>query len=369
MSISDSSLFDRIRWRDPLGGGMLEPIVAARTPAGVPITGALRIAGTNHGYPIIDCVARLTPELAHRHADWLRNWDLTPPPSADTTGGLQAEETVESFGFQWNWNSDMRSEKDLQWRVADRFRLAPSDFSGRFVMDAGAGAGDQSRWMVDQGASVLSVDLSSAIDVVSRKLRLNPRWFGVQGDITALPLDDAQFDMVYCEGVIQHTRDSPATVAELCRVLAPGGQILATHYQRSIRRIGRFKHAYLDVMRERMSRMPRWQLLWLTGNLAALAYVPLLGRVVRKSGIALHYDLMPEFRTTWTNTFDWFGNHAYQRLIDAEEFWSYFDGIAGVRREFSDGALVVARKDADAGAAPPGNRGLEPHTIQANVGA
>jgi ubiquinone/menaquinone biosynthesis C-methylase UbiE len=350
MSETDLPLFDRLKWRDPLSGAALEPIVAARTPAGVPIVGALRIQGTSSGYPIVDCVVRMTPESAARYGAWLLPYDLTPVHVAEGGAALQLESTVESFGFQWSWNSAMRSDADLHHRVLGQFRVAESEFADRLVLDAGAGAGDQSRYMRGLGAHVVSVDLSDAINVVASKLRLDPQWVGVQGDVTALPFASDQFDIVYCEGVIQHTRDSTGAVRELGRVTAPGGRILATHYVRqpTTSLAGRLKRkmtlGYYELLRSRLSRMERFQLLLWTGNLAALSYMPVLGRIVRWSGTAMYYDLMPEFRTTWTNTFDYYGNHAFQRFIEPEEFWNCFEreGTLELVHKMVGGA--VARK-------------------------
>ena len=341
-------LFDRIRWRDPVSGSGLEPVVLARTPAGVPISGALRISGTDYGYPIVDSVVRLTPELAHRHAEWLEPFHLRPPNISDRA--LQEQSTVESFGFQWTWIGNMRSEADLRMRVAERFGLTPEDFGGKLVLDAGAGAGDQSRYMHAHGAEVVSVDLSSAIEVVATKMRMCSAWVGVQGDVTVLPFTDAQFDIVYCEGVIQHTRDSVATVRELVRVVKPESRILATHYVRPAAKtpIQRLKRkvtlGYYEALRQRLSSLDQYKRLLVTGNLAALAYVPLLGRVLRATGTALLYDLTPEFRTTWTNTYDYYGGHAYQRFITAEEFVGYFERAGGVEVERTSTGVVRARK-------------------------
>jgi ubiquinone/menaquinone biosynthesis C-methylase UbiE len=341
-------LFDRIAWRDPLSGAPLEPVVAARTPGGVPICGAMRIAGTDRGYPIVDSVVRATPELAWRHAEWLEPFGLMPP--AASADDFQEQATVDSFGFQWSWIGDMRSEADLRMRVAERFGLSPDDFRGKVVLDAGAGAGDQSRYLIDHGAEAVSIDLSGAIEVVASKLRMRPGWVGVQGDVTMLPLADAQFDVVYCEGVIQHTRDSVATVRELLRVARPGGRILATHYTRSaatspLQRIKRVVTlGYYESLRRRLSSMERFRRLLVTGNLAALSYVPLLGRLLRRSGTALYYDLMPDFRTTWTNTYDYYGGHAYQRFITAEEFTDYFRRAGGAEIEESGAGVMRARK-------------------------
>ena len=347
MEITTTSLFDRIAWRDPLSGRPLEPIVFARTPAGVPVSGALRIEGTNTGYPIIDCVARITPELAERNRSWLALAGLEAPLPPGGVADFQPESTVESFGWQWTWNSNMRTDADLKMRVADRFGVTPEWFRNQLTMDAGAGAGDQSSYILRHGGQVVSIDLSAAIDVVARKLRMNANWFGVQGDITALPFAANQFDVVYCEGVIQHTRDSVATVRELVRATRSGGTILATHYTRTEARSlahrarRRFTLGYYEFLRRRLSAMDRFKLLLLTGNLAALAYVPILGRLIRATGSALYYELMPEFRTTWTNTYDYYGSHTFQRFITAEEFASYFEGVD---LEKTANAIVRARK-------------------------
>jgi len=341
-------LFDRIEWRDPIGGRPLEPIVAARTPSGVPICGAMRIAGTNTGYPIVDCVARLTAELAHKHRQWLAEYGLTPP--SNSAEQFQDESSVDSFGFQWAWIGDMRSEADLRMRVAERFGRRPDDFAGEKVLDAGAGAGDQTRYLNDHGADVVSIDLSGAIEVVASKMRMRSGWIGVQGDITMLPFAERTFDVVYCEGVIQHTRDSAATVNELVRVTRPGGTILATHYVRNepkslLRRVKRMiTGGYYEFLRRRLSRMDRFKRLLTTGNLAALAYTPILGRLIRATGSALYYDLMPEFRTTWTNTYDYYGGHTFQRFITNEEFASYFERAGTVKLEKFEGGVVVARR-------------------------
>ena len=349
--MSDTPLFDLVAWQDPVSGRPLEPLVSARTPAGVPLCGALRVSGTSTGYPIVDAVMRITPELAQRHASWLVPFGLTPAGAAGPEGQeFQPESTVDSFGWQWTWNSAMRSDADLRMRVAGRFGFTPQSFRGLRVLDAGAGAGDQSRYLVDHGASVVSIDLSSAIEVVAAKLRMRPNWVGVQADVTTLPFQSAHFDVVYCEGVIQHTRDSQGTVRELVRVTRAGGRILATHYVRippatfAHRARRRLTSAYYEFLRRRLGRLDRYALLLTTGNLAALSYVPLLGRVLTRTGTALRYELMPDFKTTWTNTFDYYGQHSFQRFATPEEFFRYFEVLDSVDLTLRDAGVVVAVK-------------------------
>ncbi|MBN1126566.1 MAG: class I SAM-dependent methyltransferase [Sedimentisphaerales bacterium] len=347
---SHSFLFDRLHWRDPLSGLPLEPIVLSRTPAGVPIHGAMRVSGTSYGYPIVDSVVRCTPNLAHRYREWLEPVKLQPPEKIEKECELQHEDTVESFGWQWTWNKQMRNERDLQMRVADRFGLTMDYFADKLILDAGAGAGDQSQYMVKHGASVVSVDLSPAVEVVSSKMRLNPNWVGIQCDIMHLPFFDNLFDVVYCEGVIQHTSDSQKTVSELCRVTCCKGRVLATHYvqQPPTNLLGRVRRrlsrGYYNFLRRRFRRMERFKLLWITGNLAAWNYIPVVGWFLRKSGTVMYYDLMPDFKTTWTNTFDYYGQHSFQRFLAPDQFWSLFEKEAGISLLMKGTGVIMAEK-------------------------
>ena len=52
--------------------------------------------------------------------------------------------------------------------------------------------------------------------------RFNPS-ADVQADLTALPFPDHRFDVVLSSHVLEHIRDDEAAIAELARVLRPGG--------------------------------------------------------------------------------------------------------------------------------------------------
>jgi ubiquinone/menaquinone biosynthesis C-methylase UbiE len=344
----ETPLFDRLTWQDPVSGKRLEPVITARTPSGVPICGALRVEGTDTGYPIVDCVVRATPELAHQYADWLAVVGLRPVQAAGPS--FQDAITVDSFGFQWGWNAEARTDADLKQRVATKYDLNMDAIGGRFVLDAGAGAGDQSRYLLQHGARVVSADLSSAIEVVSRKLRHSRDWVGIQGDVMRLPLAPEQFDHVYCEGVIQHTADSAATVRELKRVARIGGTLHTAHYvwiepKTMLRRLKRrFTAGLHNAIRNRLSRMERYKLLLFSGNLAALSHMPLLGWFLRKAALTPVNPDMPDLRTTWTNTYDKWGGHAYQRYVSPEEYWGYFQKAGDLEPLKREAGVIVARR-------------------------
>ena len=191
---------------------------------------------------------------------------------------------------------------------------------------------------------MLSADLSQAIDVVAKKHRLNPNWFGIQGDITALPITDGSFDLVYCEGVIQHTRDSAVTIAELLRVLRNGGTILASHYPSPQTLKQKLSHTAVIATRNWLSRLPRDRALLISGVLASLASIPVLGWPLRRSGIVPQDRHMHDFGTMWTNTYDMHGGHAFQRYLLPREFRVMFDAVSGCQVVLQKGSQIVATK-------------------------
>jgi ubiquinone/menaquinone biosynthesis C-methylase UbiE len=63
----------------------------------------------------------------------------------------------------------------------------------------------------------------------------------VHGDGESLPFDDGEFDVAYSNGVIHHTPNTQQTIAEIFRVLKPGGKAIimvyaenSWHYWRNI---------------------------------------------------------------------------------------------------------------------------------------
>jgi ubiquinone/menaquinone biosynthesis C-methylase UbiE len=321
-------LFDALPWFDPWSQKKLVPTISARDFTGRPLSGALVIEGINMGYPIVHGIPRLTVELAHQYRDWLEMFDLAPPSIAcQSESHFQGQQTVSSFGFQWNWDHEPRAEADLRWRVAGRHGLTEREFEGAAILDAGVGAGDQSRWLLRHGArSVVSVDLCNAIEVAHKKLEKYPNWLGIQGDITALPFAVPCFDYIYCEGVIQHTRDSKLTVAELLRVLVPGGKGIATHYITPERLKSKMQLSIRNILRKYLSRMETEKILLFSGMLAAAAHLPVLSYLFRNT-FAVTNPRMPFLKATWSCTYDNYGSHAFQRHINIKELLEYFHGV------------------------------------------
>jgi SAM-dependent methyltransferase len=110
-------------------------------------------------------------------------------------------------------------------------RLLPA-LPGPEVLNAGAGAGTLTLKLVDAGLRVTSVDASPRLcDRVAAALRARGAEAGnpvMPGDLQRLELPDAAFDAVVCAEVLEHLDDDAAALAELARVLRPGGLLLVT---------------------------------------------------------------------------------------------------------------------------------------------
>ena len=99
------------------------------------------------------------------------------------------------------------------------------DLTGRRVLDAGCGGGLVARELAVAGAEVVGVDRSlGSLEVARRAVDRSIGSFRpVRGRLERLPFADGSFDAVVAADVLEHLPDLPAAVAELARVLAPGG--------------------------------------------------------------------------------------------------------------------------------------------------
>lgn len=94
------------------------------------------------------------------------------------------------------------------------------------VLDIGTSTGTNLRMLRDQGFTRFTgVDLSEdAIRWCAEKGLGEVR----QGDVCALPLPDASFDLVLATDIIEHVDRDDIALKEIARVLRPGGHALLT---------------------------------------------------------------------------------------------------------------------------------------------
>lgn len=138
---------------------------------------------------------------------------------------------------------------------------------GECVLDIGSGPGYLLASMaeaVGPGGAVHGMDPSEAMNALARERCASMPWTTVgTGDALALPFDDESFDVAVCTQVYEYVADMPTAVAELRRVLRPGGRavVLDTDWDSLVWNVAdRALHdRVIDAWEEHLadSRLPR----------------------------------------------------------------------------------------------------------------
>jgi SAM-dependent methyltransferase len=116
----------------------------------------------------------------------------------------------------------------------DRLGVQPGDL----VLDAGAGFGRHAFELARRGANVVALDYAADEVIATRNVFgamleggeiAADRYVGVlRGDATRLPFADDSFDRVITSEVLEHIQADVDAIAELVRILRPGGTFAAT---------------------------------------------------------------------------------------------------------------------------------------------
>ena len=115
--------------------------------------------------------------------------------------------------------------------LLERVELPPGP--GR-VLDLGCGVGAMTRRLIGRGASrPVGVDLSPAQAREARRLTPPTLAAFAVADGAALPFPGGAFDLVYTSWFFEHLPDVSAVLAEVRRVLAPGGALWAGEVENS----------------------------------------------------------------------------------------------------------------------------------------
>jgi ubiquinone/menaquinone biosynthesis C-methylase UbiE len=105
---------------------------------------------------------------------------------------------------------------------------------GLDVLDVGCGQGIDVARYARAGARATGVDLTPRHVELARAhlAALNLEATIEHGDAESLPFPDESFDRVSSNGVLHHTPDMPAALAEIARVLRPGGETRVVVYNK-----------------------------------------------------------------------------------------------------------------------------------------
>lgn len=145
---------------------------------------------------------------------------MSLPPGDDAKEKVRGY--FESHAAHYARDRSQKSGPDLLM-LLERLETRPSDVA----LDVGTAAGNTAAAIAPRVASVTGLDLTPAMKaqfeaVVAATGAKNVRF--ETGDVEAMPYPDASFDLVTCRRAVHHFPDPPRAMAEMARVLRPGGR-------------------------------------------------------------------------------------------------------------------------------------------------
>lgn len=194
-----------------------------------------------------------------------------------------------SFGLQWNAHSRTQYDKSSgapmsETRFLEETRW-PQHLSGEIIIEAGSGSGRFTEQALSTGATVLSLDYSSAVEANYRSNGKHDNLLLVQGDLFHMPFPLGVAHRLFCFGVLQHTPDPQRALRSLVPHVRPGGEIVADIYAKTLVKYVLGTKYWVRPLTRRLSptrlyRLTSWyvDVMWPVARL--LRRIPKVGRAL-----------------------------------------------------------------------------------------
>jgi demethylmenaquinone methyltransferase / 2-methoxy-6-polyprenyl-1,4-benzoquinol methylase len=142
-------------------------------------------------------------------------------------------------------NSVLSVGNDFLWRIATTKAIDPKP--GERILDIACGTGTSTLPLAKSGATVIGVDFSP--EMIAEAGKKHPKIEFRHADAMKLPFGDDEFDAVTISFGLRNVQDPKQALAEMYRVLKPGGRVVVCEFSkppRALLRAGYF--AYLKVV-------------------------------------------------------------------------------------------------------------------------
>jgi ubiquinone/menaquinone biosynthesis C-methylase UbiE len=148
-------------------------------------------------------------------------------PSAD---GRQTAEQYDAMAQTYAPSNAINVANALYERPATKAMLGA--VGGRRVLEIGCGSGELTSWLLDEGAQVTAFDVSEQMLAIARqKLGERAKLFRADLHDGLGFCEDESVDIVIASLVLHYLEDWEPVLAEVWRVLVPGGAfVFSTHH-------------------------------------------------------------------------------------------------------------------------------------------
>ena len=131
----------------------------------------------------------------------------------------------------WQWNElspHLEKQFPPEYTHSGRIARALTMAEGRKILDLGCSLGHYSYRLASEGHQVVGVDVDENCVEIARKIHQHPELSFAHTDGRVLEFDDGSFDCVLLLEVLEHTFNPRGLIAEIHRVLKPGGCLIVS---------------------------------------------------------------------------------------------------------------------------------------------
>ena len=190
----------------------------------------------------------------------------------------------DSWAWQWERFHHVRgrSQDGTNWieeAVMGRPRWTPEHLHGKTILEFGCGSGNDTEVLADHAGTLISLELSGAVDVVSEDILTKDHVLVMQADLLHVPVKRAAVDIGFCHRVIMHTPDPKTSFKSMAQHIKPGGEFFLHSYDRHIKSMLQAKYLYRPITK-RLSPKTVCRILCIIGPVL----YPLVG-ILRRVGI------------------------------------------------------------------------------------
>lgn len=143
-----------------------------------------------------------------------------------------------SFSFEWNllkskdhikiWHSDREEFKE---QVFSELSINETDLAGNKIIDIGCGHGRSTHILSKNSDFAIGVDLGLSVEN-NEQVNTSLNVHFIQADLNFLPFEENYFNILYCSGVLHHTKNTESSFRCVSKLVDKNGVMCVWLYHK-----------------------------------------------------------------------------------------------------------------------------------------